>query len=114
MSQARAIDAINGIAAGAPGSYVSTDFGIERTNEETRNVISNTFGALKNNLDMLWSAVGLDANVTGTYQQVMSDPNMAMEFNGRIYRPHPGVGNLKPYNDLGNPSMGCFSLYTMA
>jgi hypothetical protein len=113
MSDRRSIDAINSVAAGSSDNYVTTNLRIDRTDEETRNVISNTFGAIKNNLDMLWSAIGLDANVTYSYNQTLSNPDLAMEFNGRKYYPHTGVGNLRPYNEMGNPSGGCFSLYTM-
>ena len=114
MSDHRSIDAINNIAAGSADNYVTTNLRIDRTDEETRNVISNTFGALKNDLNLLWSAIGLDPNVTNSYNQILADPNMAMDFNGRKYYPHTGVGNLRPYNEMGNPSGGCFSLYTMA
>jgi len=113
MTQNKVIQAINNLAAGSGTSYIPTNFGIEKTDEETRNIISSTFGAIKNNLDLLWNAIGLDPNVTNSYQQMINDPNSSMEYNGRIYRPHTGVGNLHPYNEMGNPSGGCFSLYTM-
>lgn len=113
MSTHKTIDAINNFAAGNSDNYVTTNLRIDRTNEETRNIISNTFGAIKNNFNILWSAIGLDPNVTNSYQQVLSNPEMSMEFNGRRYYPHTGVGNLHPYNELGNPKDGCFSLYTM-
>ena len=43
----------------------------------------------------------------------MTDPNQCIEVQGRKFYPHPGVGNLQAYNELGNPSGGCFTLHTM-
>jgi len=95
-------------------NYVTTNFGIQVTDEETRNVISATFGVIKNNLEALWYSVGLDPNVNVAYQKTMMDPNQCIEVRGRKFYPHPGVGNLRAYNDSGNPSGGCFSMQTLA
>ena len=69
--------AINGIteASATTDNYVKTDFGIKVTDEETKNVISATFGVIKNNLEALWYAVGLEPNVNVAYQKTMMDPN---------------------------------------
>ena len=98
----------------AQANYVSVDFGIKKTDEDTRNIISSTFGMIKNNLEALWYSVGLDANVNAAYEQAMNDPNMAVEVKGKTFFPHPGVGNLQPYNEAGNPAGGCFTMQTMA
>lgn len=95
-------------------NYVKTDFDIKVTDNETRNVISATFGVIKNNLEALWYAVGLEPNVNIAYQKTMSDPNQCIEVKGRKFYPHPGVGNLQAYNENGHPSGGCFSMQTMA
>ena len=95
-------------------NYVKTDFGIKVTDEETRNVISSTFGLIKNNLDALWYSVGLDPNVNMANQKTMMDPNQCIEVGNKRFYPHPGVGTLKAYNDAGNPAGGCFSMQTLA
>ncbi len=109
----RSIDAINRTAANAE-SYVQADFGIKRTDEETQNVISSTFGVIKNNLEALWYSVGLDPNVNIAYEKTMTDPNQCIEVQGKKFYPHPGVGNLQAYNEAGNPAGGCFSMQTLA
>lgn len=110
----RSIDAINRAAIASNDKYIKTDLGIRETNEETANVISSTFGVIKNSLDSLWYSVGLDPNVNVAYEKTMMDPNMGFEVRGKMYYPHPGVGNLKAYNEVGNPSGGCFSMQTLA
>ena len=54
-------------------NYVKTDFGIKVTDDDTRNIMSATFGVIKNNLEALWYAVGLDPNVNIAYQKTLSD-----------------------------------------
>ncbi|MBR6722740.1 hypothetical protein IKL64_04735 [bacterium] len=108
-----AIDKVNRNVA-TTETYVRADLGIKRTDEETKNVISSTFGMIKNNLEALWYSVGLDPNVNIAYENTMNDPNRCVEVNGKKFYHHPGVGNLRPYNEMGNPSGGCFSMQTMA
>lgn len=93
-------------------SYVRTNFNIKPTDEETRNVISSTFGVIKNNiLQAFWYATGLDDNVNGAFQQSMTDPSQSFEANGKRYYAYPGgVGKLQAYNEAGNPADGCFSM----
>lgn len=93
--------------------YKNVDLGIRAGDEETRNIVSSTFGVIKNNLYAFWASVGLEPNVNTAYQQTMTDPNKAIENNGKIYFPHPGVGNLRAYNESGNPSGGAFTLSTL-
>lgn len=112
-SRARAVQAFNNIAAMGEDNYVSTDLGIKTSNEETKNIISSTFGVIKNNLDALWYSVGLDPNVNNAYEKVMMDPNLCIEVQGKKFYQHPGVGNLRAYNEMGNPSGGCFTMQTM-
>ena len=107
------VDKINRNAANGE-TYVTTDFGIKKTDEETRNIISSTFGMIKNNLEALWYSVGLEPNVNIAYEKMMTDPNMCIEAQGKKFFPHPGVGNLRAYNEAGNPSGGCFSMQTLA
>ena len=112
--QSRAVQQIREMATATGEGYVTTNLGINNSNEETNGILGATFGAMtKNILDIVWGAIGFDANVTAGYEQIMTDPNMAMEIKGRNYYPHPGIGNMLPYNDMGNPSGGVFSLYTM-
>ena len=93
-------------------SYVRTNFNIKPTDEETCNVISSTFGVIKNNiLQAFWYATGLDDNVNGAFQQSMTDPSQSFEANGKGYYAYPGgVGKLQAYNEAGNPADGCFSM----
>lgn len=109
----RSIDAINRTAAQGD-NYIKTDFGIKPTNEETANIISSTFGVIKNNLEALWYSVGLEPNVNIAYEKTITDPNLCIEARGKKFYPHPGVGNLQAYNEAGNPSGGCFSMHTLA
>ena len=61
-------------------NYVRTNFNIKPTDEETRNVISSTFGVIKNNiLQAFWYATGLDDNVNGAFQQSMTDPSQSLK-----------------------------------
>lgn len=95
-------------------NYVKTDFDIKVTDEETRNVMSATFGVIKNSMDALWYSVGLDPNVNIAYQKTMMDPSQCIEAQGKRFFPHPGVGNIRAYNEDGHPSGGCFSMQTLA
>lgn len=108
-----AIDKINRNVA-TTETYVQANFNIRKTDDETRNIISSTFGMIKNNLEALWYSVGLEPNVNIAYEKTMNDPNQCIEVNGKKFFPHPGVGNLRAYNEMGNPSGGCFSMQTMA
>lgn len=114
MNDRRSIDAVNRTAAIQDNNYITADLGIKKTDDETRNIISSTFGMIKNNLDALWYSVGLDPNVNMAYEKTMTDPNSSFEVKGKRFYPHPGVGNLQPYNEAGNPSGGCFTMQTLA
>jgi len=105
---------VNRNAAAVDPKFVEVNFGIKNTDEETRNVISATFGVIKNSIESLWYSVGLDPNVNMAYEKTMMDPNNAIEVQGKLFYPHPGVGNLRAYNESGNPSGGCFSMQTLA
>ena len=109
-----ATDEINRYSASQNPNFVKVDFGIRKTDDETRNIISSTFGVIKNNISALWNSVGLEPNVNMAYEQAMQDPNSAIEVKGKTFFPHPGVGNLQPYNEAGNPAGGCFTMQTLA
>lgn len=114
MAQSRAVQQARNMATATGQSYIKTNLGISNNNEETNGILGATFGAMTRNiLDIVWSGIGFDANVTAGYEQIMTDPNQAIEINGRNYYHHPGIGNLHPYNESGSPSGGVFSLYTM-
>lgn len=108
-----AINEITGVTA-TTDNYVRTDFGIRVSDDETRNLISSTFGLLKNNLESLWYSVGLEPNVNIAYEKTMMDPSQCIEVGNKRFFPHPGVGNLKAYNEYGHPAGGCFSMQTLA
>ncbi len=114
MSDNRTVDSVNRTMASSSGYAPSKQLGIKKTDEETRNVISNTFGQyIKNNLEAFWYSVGLNANVNIAYQNAMTDPNQCIEKNNMKFYPHPGVGNMQPYNESGNPSGGVFTMQAM-
>lgn len=116
MSQetSRATGEFNRVAAMGESTYVRTDLNIKKTDEETRNVISSTFGVIKSNiLQAFWYATGLDGNVNGAYQQAMTDPDKSFEVQGKKYYTYPGVGKLQAYNEMGNPADGCFTMQTI-
>ncbi|MCM1338127.1 MAG: hypothetical protein NC191_00465, partial [Muribaculaceae bacterium] len=78
-------------------TYTSTNFGIRKTDAETCNVISNTFGKyLKNNLQACWNAIGFSPNVNLAFQKAMTDPQQCMESNGKKYYMIPAVGSIAP------------------
>ena len=108
MAQSRAIDAINRTNATSGEAYVPTKLDIEN------GALGATFGTIKRNIiETAMRAIGLDYNVSNSYADIMSNPNNEIRVKDRVYYPHSGVGNLRPYNESGNPSGGCFSLYTM-
>lgn len=111
-NQSRSIESVRQLTT-SNINYNQTNLGIKSYDEGTKNIISSTFGVIKNNIMAFWYAVGLDPNVTNIYTQTMMDPNQAMNFGDKIYFPHPGVGNMHPYNDVGRPSDGCFQFHTM-
>lgn len=114
MTHQRPIDAINRTATSTGAGYVKTDLGIKATNEETCNIISQTFGQFKNNIEAIWYGLGLEPNVTADLGKIMNDPNIGFEHDGRIYRPQSAVGNMRPNNEDGNPAGGCFTMTTLA
>ena len=69
---------------------------------------------LKKYADAMWYAIGLDPNVNRAYEGIMNDPNMQIAAGDKVYRPHPGVGNLRPYNESGHPAGGAFTMHTFA
>ena len=106
------IQEVNQIAA-ADNEYVATDLGIDYYDDETKNLISSTFGVIKNSLQSFWYSTGLDPNVNNAYAETLSDPEKCFEIRGKVFYPHPGVGNLHAYNESGNPSAGCFTMHVM-
>jgi hypothetical protein len=95
-------------------TYISTNLGIEKFDDATKNLMSATFGIIKRCSEALWNSVGLDPNVNMAYEDAMNDPDKSFEARGKTYYLHPGVGNLRAYNEAGNPSGGCFSMQTLA
>lgn len=106
------IEAYNRTAIASNPQYVQTNLGIKPTDEETQNLNSNTFGQIKRDPDAKWFAIGLSPNVNRAIETLMSDPNSAIQVGDKIYRPQTAVGNLRPYNEAGNPSGGCSSFNT--
>ena len=104
------VEAFNRVSIANNNAYTPTNLGIKSNDEETHNIISTTFGMIKHNLDAFWNSIGFDPNVNIAYEQAMMDPNKSFEADGRIYYQHPGVGTLKAYNEMGNPSGGCFTI----
>ncbi len=109
-----AVEAFNRVSISSNNAYTVTNLDIKTYDEETRNVISNTFGVIKHNLDSFWYSIGFDPNVNIAYEQAMMDNENSFEVDGKTYYRHPGVGTLKAYNEIGNPSGGCFTMHTLA
>lgn len=108
MAQSRAVEAINRTSAADGGGYIQTNINPEQ------GTVGATFGAIMKNIhEAVFGGVGFDLNVSEGYAQIMANPNNAINVKGRTYYPHSSIGNLRPYNSDGNPSGGCFSLYTM-
>ena len=108
------IEAYNRTAIATNSGYVQTDLGIRSTDEETQNLTSATFGQIKRDPNAPWYAIGFSASVTRAYEALMNNPNTEINVGDKSFRPQSPVGNLRPYNESGNPSGGCFSLFTFA
>ena len=108
------ISAVNDInrASITGDSYLNLNLGIKRTDPDTENVVSSTYGVLKNSLlETLGSYVGLNSNVDMAVAVSTMDEQNSFEANGRLFHPYPGVGDLRNYNEAGYPQGGCFSLH---
>ena len=108
------VEAFNRKSISFNNDYKATNLGIKSYDEETKNIISNTFGVIKHNLNAFWYSIGFEPNVNIAYEQAMMNNETSFELEGKIYHQHPGVGNLKAYNEIGNPSGGCFTMHTLA
>ena len=108
QTKSRAVEQVNRTHAASGEGYEITNLPIEK------GTVAATFGAItKNILDAVMQGIGLDYNVSDGYAQIITNPNNAIDVRGRKYYPHTGIGNLRPYNEDGNPSGGCFSFYSM-
>ena len=105
--------AVNNIGASS-GTYQKIDLGIKPTDEEKRNLVSDTFGYIKNSADAIWAGIGLAFSVTKNWQMLENDPNSSFIIDNKKYVPHTPVGNLHPYNEDGCPSSGCYTMHTLA
>lgn len=105
--------AVNSIGA-ASGTYQKIDLGIKSTDEEKRNLVSDTFGYIKNSADAIWSGIGLAFSVTKNCQMLENDQNSYFVVDNKKYVPHTPVGNLHPYTDDGSPAGGCYTMHTLA
>ncbi|MBD5402210.1 hypothetical protein HDR58_05355 [bacterium] len=113
-TQSRVTQDFNRAAAMNEDNYIKTDLKIQKTDEETCNIISSTFGVIKNNiLEAFWYSIGFEPNVNTAYTDAMTNPETSFEVQGKKYFQHPGVGNLRAYNESGNPSGGCFTMQVM-
>ena len=111
MTHQRPLDAINRTATSSGAGYVKTDLGIKTTNEETRNLVSGTYGQfIKNNIQAFWYALGCEPNVTGALNNIMYSGNASFERDGRTYFANTEVGNMRPYDLDGQPTGGCFTM----
>ena len=117
MADSQIVSKVNSTMIADGNRYVATDMGrkISEDDPETSNIISSTYGMIKDRIwELVYDSVGFDPNVNFAYQQVMTDPNQCIEYKGRKFYQHPGVGAIRAYNEAGNPSQGCFTLHTMA
>ena len=104
----------NNVVASDP-KFVKTTFNeIKESDDETRNLVSNTFGQLKKYVEGMFYCNGFSTNVSNAYYSAMNDPNEQINVGDKVYCQHPGVGNFRAYNEMGNPAGGCFSMHTYA
>lgn len=116
MGDRQKIDAIRSVGATAEGSYTQVNLAPENTMQakaELGEAIRATYSALKGQIEAFFYGEGLSQNVTNANLNIMNDPNQYIEVQGKRFYPHSGVGRLQAYNELGNPSGGCFTLHTM-
>ena len=101
------IDAYNTRMAATDGNYKSNPM-------NTEGLMSSTFSVIKNNIyNALQHAVGLGDNVSIAFLKQMNDPNSGIQAGDKVLYPHPGVGMIQAYNEIGNPSGGVYSLHTI-
>ncbi len=108
------VEDFNRTSVSTSNAYKATNLGIRQSDETTRDVISTTFGIIKHNLSAFWNSVGLDPNVNIAYEQAMLDPKNRIEIDNKVSFKHPAQGKMKPYNELGNPAGGIFTMELMA
>lgn len=109
MYNSTSIDSFNRAAVRGE-SYQRIDLNIRKADDETRNVISNTFGHLKNNIYALFQGSGLNENVTMDIYKISSNPNLSVQGqDGRVYYPQSLVGIQNPYTQDGNLRTGLYS-----
>lgn len=114
MYNSSSIDTLNRVSIRGE-AYQKTDLNIKKTDDETRNVISNTFGHLKNNIYALFQGTGLNENVTMDIYKISSDPNLSVQGqDGRVYYPQSLVGIQNPYTQEGNNRTGFYSQVYLA
>ena len=101
------IDTYNTKIAATEGNYKSNPM-------NAGGLMKDTFSVIKNNLfNALQNAVGCDANVSIAFLRQQGDPNAGIQAGDRVLYPHPGVGMIHAYNELGNPSGGVYTLHTI-
>lgn len=65
----------NNVVASDP-KFVKTTFNeIKESDDETRNLVSNTFGQLKKYVEGMFYCNGFSTNVSNAYYSAMNDPN---------------------------------------
>ncbi len=104
--------AVNSIGA-ASGTYQKIDLGIKSTDEEKKNLVSATFGALQRYQGIFLSGTGLAYSVTKSCQMLENDPNSYFVVGDKKYIPNTPVGNLHPYTEDGSPAAGCRTLHML-
>lgn len=97
------IESANRTFAASEGRYQHTDLGIRPANEETGNIISQTFGALKNSIEALWGGqtVGMDENVSFAVNSSLVDPEKSFSDGNRVFYEMSNVGHIAcPEDDM--------------
>ncbi len=103
------IDDLKNIGAGSEGSYLKLNFG--KNKAEFGEAVRSTYSLLKQNPEYSWETEGTSANVTNAVLSSMNDPNQYMIMDDRKIMFPTGVGKLQAYNEMGNPSGGCWTYH---
>lgn len=106
-------DSLRSIGAAGDGSYVQVNLtdGSYQGKTSLGEAIRSTYSLLKQSVEAYWDAIGTSPNVTNAVITSMNDPNQYMVVEGRKFCQHSGVGRLQAYNELGNPSGGCWTCH---
>ena len=97
---------IRNIIASSENSYRTVN--LNKSGEDFGELNRSTYSVLKRDVvNYAWNTEGTSVNVTNAIIASENDPSQFMEIEGKKLCQIPGVGIMRAYNELGNPSCGC-------